>query len=221
MSINLITGRPGSGKTFCATQLILHYLSYGHDVYTNIDLKFEGKIAHLAPGYNRVHRREEILLLRKGIIILDEGQIWFNSRNWAAMSEDMQMKFQQHRHDDLHVWILTQNAKRIDLVVRELIVRYARTTKLWGIRVPWAKDSRYFFRSPLLPSMGLGIEADPDYARFVMEFFDIDDLTVDLRPRIMADGEGNFKEVEPLKRKKFLLTPFRKGIFDTHQSQTN
>lgn len=216
MSVNLITGKPGSGKTFAGTRLILDYLEYGHDVYTNIRMNVPD---HLRLRLHFVSDRSQFAAIRSGILVLDEGQVWFNARSWAEMPEETQYKFQQHRHDDLHLWIITQNAKRLDLVIRELVVRFARARRLMAFRSPFVRG-RLALQSPLLPLRGIGVESDPDYAKFVLEFFDMDDLTQDMRPRIMTDGNGHFKEVEPMQVLTYWMTPKRAAVFDTRQSQS-
>jgi len=58
---------------------------------------------------------------KRGKIYIDEGQIFFNSRNWEQLPLLIQYKLQLHRHDGLDLILTTQNINRIDIIVRELI----------------------------------------------------------------------------------------------------
>lgn len=58
---------------------------------------------------------------KRGKIYIDEGQIFFNSRNWEQLPLSIQYKLQLHRHDGLDIILTTQNINRIDIIVRELV----------------------------------------------------------------------------------------------------
>jgi len=118
MAINIITGRPGSGKTYILTKIALEFLKEGRTVFSNYFIDWDKNNLHF---FDKV---EELKSLEKGIIVMDEGQIYFNSRNWENLSETMQYKLQQHRKDGLDIWATVQNIKRIDILIRELVSRY-------------------------------------------------------------------------------------------------
>ena len=74
---------------------------------------------------------EDLLEIRGGEILIDECQIYFNSRSWKKLPFRLQYKLQQHRKHirkngdgsfmALNIWGAVQNVKRIDTVVRELV----------------------------------------------------------------------------------------------------
>jgi len=74
---------------------------------------------------------DELLDIRGGEILIDECQIYFNSRAWKRLPFRLQYKLQQHRkhirkntdgsYMALNIWGAVQNVKRIDTVVRELV----------------------------------------------------------------------------------------------------
>jgi len=66
---------------------------------------------------------------KRGIIGIDEGQIFFNSRNWENLPLKLQYKLQLHRHDGLDIWLTTQNINRIDVIVRELVQGFWKMEK--------------------------------------------------------------------------------------------
>jgi len=218
MSVNLLDGLPGAGKTFFAIMLAIDYMKAGLMVYTNIFINFDAdpSLAPLKRLYRRVERREEILGLRSGVLIIDEAPVWFNARSWQAMPEEMQFKFLQHRKDDLHLWMITQNGNRVDPVLRELIYLYAKPTKVFEFNVPWTKKG---LRSPFVKTLGLGINQDPDYARFVLQIWTSDQVsTSTMKPRLVkAEGQADFVPIPPVFEVKAWLTPKVKTIFDTKQ----
>jgi len=61
------------------------------------------------------------LMKRRGRILCDEGQRYFNARQWAYLSPETEIKLQQHGKEDLDVWLTTQHVSRIDLSLRLLL----------------------------------------------------------------------------------------------------
>jgi len=70
---------------------------------------------------------------KRGIIIIDEGQIFFNSRNWENLPLEIQYKLQLHRHDGLDIYLTTQNINRIDVIVRELVQEFYKMEKIFSL----------------------------------------------------------------------------------------
>jgi len=121
--INIITGKPGSGKTYFLVYQAYKSLLAGRDVYSNFHLDFSkhknfkkmtGKIFYW-------HKISDLNDLRSGDILMDEAQIYMNSRKWKDLDERFQYKLQQHRKHGLNIWGTAQNVKRIDCVARELV----------------------------------------------------------------------------------------------------
>jgi len=118
MSINLLTGLPGSGKTTALVAIALQALSEEKNVYTHFHI--ETNSAHLF----RWRGLDELAKITDGIIILDEAQVWFNSRNWKDLPDELQYKLQQHRKQGVHIWATVQNIARLDTVMRELVSNF-------------------------------------------------------------------------------------------------
>jgi len=133
--INIITGRPGSGKTYALTRIALDELKKGKQVYSNYFIRWEGDNLH--PWKNSA----ELSAIKQGVIIMDEAQIYFNSRKWDSLDENLQYKLQQHRKDGLDIWGTVQHESRLDVVMRELVSRFFRCSKLIGSgegsKTPW------------------------------------------------------------------------------------
>lgn len=132
------TGTPGSGKTYDAARKIIDNLRLGRVVHTNIEgmnspeclemikmvagLSDFGLAAHLKffePG-----QTEEFWLhVHPGsLIVLDEVQNIFNSRDWQSRKNVMFNAWAStHRHHGFDVVLISQSVQRIDTAVRALL----------------------------------------------------------------------------------------------------
>lgn len=157
--INIITGKPGTGKTYNLVCLAHKFIHEGRDVYSNFYINFEEYDKQRQKNrFNRFcrflrlfctrylrfkfrpkklgkiyfwKRIDEFVNIKGGEILIDECQIYFNSRGWKDLPPELQYKFQQHRKhikrgDDgkiigLNIWGAVQNVRRIDTVIRELV----------------------------------------------------------------------------------------------------
>jgi len=153
--ITAIVGRPGEGKTVYLVHLILTYLRQGLDVYTNVGVKLPPG-SKLTERLHEIHSIDEILEIRssiqKGIfnkagakIVLDELQIYINSRNWDKLPEDFQFLLQQHGKRGLDIVGATQSIRRADVVFRELIQKFYGVRRIIAFRVPYSNYSFGFF----------------------------------------------------------------------------
>jgi len=124
--INIITGKPGFGKTYSLVHLAIKFLNQGRDVYSNfyIDYSKLVKFGLLKKDHGRVlfwQKVDDLIKIKHGVILMDECQIYFNSRRWKELPEQLQYKLQQHRKHGLDIWGAVQSFKRIDTVLRELV----------------------------------------------------------------------------------------------------
>lgn len=63
----------------------------------------------------------EILEVRDGIILIDEGQELLEARNWENLPYEFSNKLRQHRKHRLDLYITTQNLGTIDINYRRLV----------------------------------------------------------------------------------------------------
>ncbi len=118
MSIHILTGRPGTGKTLYLTKKAKDFLDEGKTVWANKGYKIkDDRVKYYGSITELVH-------LRDGIILMDEAQVYLNSRKWESLDESFIYKLQQHRHHGLHIYGTVQNVKRLDVVMRELVSNY-------------------------------------------------------------------------------------------------
>lgn len=140
MSIFVIQGKLGNGKTLGAVSKIREYLRAGRRVATNLDLKLE----HMLLPTNRTARAvrvpdkpaagdllslglgcDELDEERYGLLVLDELGSWLNSRDWADKSRaalvDWLIHSRKYRWD---VMFIIQDAAMMDKQIRESLMEF-------------------------------------------------------------------------------------------------
>lgn len=138
MTIELFSGTPGSGKSLHATSLIREYMKYKKlPVIANYELnlsEFEkpeftyikncdldvGKLIDFAGEY---WSREETRFKEDNILlVLDECQLLFNSREWSRSDRMTWLEFfSQHRKYGYRVIFIAQFDRMVDRQIRALI----------------------------------------------------------------------------------------------------
>lgn len=135
--IYLYSGTPGSGKSLHAARVILGQLNIGHPVVCNFDInrsmiKRNKENFHFVP--NEVLKPE---LLRdiadeyfsthkfgegKIMLIIDEAQLIFNSREWGAKDRSAWTSFFScHRHEGYDVILIAQFDRMLDRQIRGVL----------------------------------------------------------------------------------------------------
>lgn len=133
--IELFTGTPGSGKSVHALSVITQYAQNGSPIITNMELNGDpffkshrSEIFHypdnsITPDmlidFSLSHpaRREDDILL-----VIDEAQIIFNSRDWSAKGRAEWISFfTQHRKYGYHIILIAQFAGMLDKQIRSII----------------------------------------------------------------------------------------------------
>lgn len=170
MSINIICGLTGSGKTYLMSKIGIELLD---KAAADVNLYTCGfHITHPNPEMQQrifyVNDLKKLTELNRGIVLIDEIGIWFSARQWNKLDPRIQYKFQQHRKDGLIIYGTTQWFDSIDRVIRQLTHRYFEVRKIvsseetaarvWGLLKmseykPWqydktrryAIDTEYFF----------------------------------------------------------------------------
>jgi hypothetical protein len=124
MAIYLITGKPGSGKTYYLAKKGKEFLEQGYNVYSNFPLKTS------LPNYHFYTNFQDLIEVQHGIILMDEAQIYLNSRFWDKLPASFQYKLQQHRKHGLDIWGAVQHSNRLDVIFRELVNYYYEIKKI-------------------------------------------------------------------------------------------
>ena len=120
--INIYVGKPGMGKTYALVRLAYKLINEGRDIYANFHIDFSGmKMTNIAGTVRYWENIDEIVKVKTGEILIDEAQIYMNSRDWKSLPKKVQYKLQQHRKQGVNIHGAVQNVKRIDTVARELV----------------------------------------------------------------------------------------------------
>lgn len=135
--IYLYSGTPGSGKSLHTAQVIKGKLRTGHMVICNFELnrkqisKWEKNFRYIPNGLLEVQQLEELateyfskqkFAEGKIVLIIDEAQLIFNSRDWSQKGRDSWLSFfSQHRHYGFDVILVAQYDRMLDRQIRCLI----------------------------------------------------------------------------------------------------
>lgn len=157
MAIYAVTGKPRHGKTFFLVKNIARWLKQDERIYSNVKLiglsklkvkNSKGKIMTDEEMTGDLYSDEDIAnpdkrvfywrhirdwnRMASGTIIADEGTRYFNPRKWSMLSEETEIKLQQHGKEDLDIWLTTQHYSRLDVTLRILIERFFIVQKIFG-----------------------------------------------------------------------------------------
>ena len=152
MSVYIVTGKLGNGKTLVSVGRIRDALQAGCKVATNLDINLRAMFGRKARNINlmRIPDKPNIQDLNAigkgydghdydekkfGLLVLDECGTWFNSRNWQDKSrKDVNDWFLHARKLGWHVYIIIQDIGMLDSQARdaigELLVTCRRLDKL-------------------------------------------------------------------------------------------
>lgn len=153
MSVYLISGKLGSGKTLSAVGRIRDALMKGRRVATNLDLRLEKLLSprsgkpYKSDGLSKWHQPVSCVRLpdkptvddleligsgndsmdesKNGIIVLDELAVWLNSRTFNDKSRMPVIDWLLHsRKKGWDVYFICQHLEQIDKQVRQALVEY-------------------------------------------------------------------------------------------------
>lgn len=161
--IALVTGQPGSGKSYYAVREIWQALEAGRYVATNVEMTSDwaakmargnaarrcipGRVARIERSYRErlymTHDLDELFRLRlpgtgeaRGLCVLDEAHNWLNARSWRDDDRGPAVRwFTQHRKLGWDVLLITQTAETIDRQVRSLFEYHVHLRNLRRMKV--------------------------------------------------------------------------------------
>jgi len=115
MSITIVFGLPGNGKSYLSTTRVCKELVAGKKhVVTNYPVQFKGKTPIKWNSRFAIHG------LNNSLIVIDEGYREFNSREYKGFSPEEHLFFATNRHNDNDIIIIAQHPARIEKVIREI-----------------------------------------------------------------------------------------------------
>lgn len=135
--VTMISGLPGSGKTFRAVSLILKYIKQGRvsedKVFHNISGLSVGKTLNSenVPGFNSYNPstvfKESFMsssdVLHNSLIVIDEAQEYFP---YSMRNDDIAFFFQRHRHYNIAMILLTPDMSNIAKPVQKVCQQFYR-----------------------------------------------------------------------------------------------
>lgn len=155
MSVYIVTGKLGNGKTLVTVGRIRDAIRAGCKIATNLDIDLKAMFHRQAKNINlmRIPDKPNIDDLNAigkgydgadydeskfGILVLDECGTWFNSRNWQDKTRgEVNNWFLHARKLGWHVYIIIQDIGMLDSQARDAIGELLVTCKrLDKIRVP-------------------------------------------------------------------------------------
>ena len=107
MSISLYFGLPGCGKTTLLAAQAVKHRRKGIKVYANIPLAVKG-VTYID---NACIGKYD---LSNSVILIDEGTLFANSRNYKSFSDELTSFFLLHRHYRCDIVIFTQQWDGLD-----------------------------------------------------------------------------------------------------------
>lgn len=156
MSVYIVTGKLGNGKTLVTVGRIRDAIRAGCKIATNLDIDLKAMFHRQAKNINlmRIPDKPNIDDLNAigkgydgkdydeskfGILVLDECGTWFNSRNWQDKTrKDVNDWFLHARKLGWHVYIIIQDISMLDSQARDAIGELLVTCKrLDKVRVPF------------------------------------------------------------------------------------
>jgi len=115
---DLFVGGIGQGKTYCMVAMAYEApKDEFKNVFANLDL--------MIPGKNCVKWRnfEQIADANCGVLLIDEADMWINSRKFATLDDTARDVLKEHRKHHIRIVATTQHVTFIDKVFRILCDR--------------------------------------------------------------------------------------------------
>lgn len=150
--ITCYEGRQGSGKTACAVlDAVRECLRMGKkrgkvwNLYTNMEslniraIKKSYK-SNLPIKVNYIDSFEDLMFVVDGVVLLDEGHIWFFNRKWSGFPTELLFFWSQARKRGLHVVYTVQDFDRMDIIVRQLTDEVIRLSKFGAFSLKYIRD---------------------------------------------------------------------------------
>lgn len=149
MSVYIITGKLGAGKSLTAISMMMRYIREGRKIATNMDIYPENfkqtknkqvrivrvpdkpcyeNLMDLGLGYDGEYQGEHA----NGLLVLDEGGTWLNSRGWNEKGRASVIEWFLHARK--YRWDLAINIQNIEMMDKQARVSLAEHT-VWMRRM--------------------------------------------------------------------------------------
>lgn len=113
----IIMAPPSEGKSYVATAIVLELLKQGVKVFTNFPVQsVDGK--YVSYVFTKELMKQN---LNGCAVFIDEGYTMFNSRKYMEFADEDHDWFATSGHNEMMIFIIVQNANRVDKVIREVL----------------------------------------------------------------------------------------------------
>lgn len=123
MALHIVDGLPGAGKNVFIGKIIIDGIKRGYNIAANFPLKVPARL---------VTNMDELPELRNTILIIDEGQTYFDARNYQNMPREIIEVLRYNRKRKLEIYVIVQHYSRIDLNFRLLAFDFIRVHRIIG-----------------------------------------------------------------------------------------
>ncbi|MDP1852065.1 MAG: zonular occludens toxin domain-containing protein [Candidatus Planktophila sp.] len=117
-----VVGYPGTGKTYYALDRAMKEMAKGRPVYANFAIE----------GAKSITPQSMFDVEPGAVIILDEAQNWFGSRNWREFGNAYMEFFSQTRKKEYTLIWLSQDVSSVDKTIRDRTNIIHRMDSWWG-----------------------------------------------------------------------------------------
>lgn len=126
ITVVLKFGFPGCGKTLDLCKEAVENLSKGRKVYSSIPINVDGVFLFDPNDFGKGFR-----FYGDCLVLIDEGGIIFNNRNWKQFSERIEYT-KLHRHDKARIIIYSQSPEDTDVTLRRVAQESWDMKKMFG-----------------------------------------------------------------------------------------
>jgi hypothetical protein len=169
--IMMIYGEIGAGKTMYAVKTALNYHKKNWYIFTNFLMRYAYVIS-----YNAFINYD---FPKNSLIIIDEANIWFSSREWRKLTYSALIKFTQSRKLGYDFIYTTQRPESVDIQLRD-ITNYFIKLENWSLFSIAKAHSKPFFDDTSKRKYDLGITLF--FPKFNYKLFKMYDTTCLVRP---------------------------------------
>lgn len=116
MSTYVVSGVPGSGKSYEVVSEVIPILRKGGLVLSNFPIR-DWKSGKMSAKWNNEYIRCGLV---NATIVIDEGWKNFNARDWKNFTTTDHNFFALSRHNGLRIFIITQRPGHVEKIIRDV-----------------------------------------------------------------------------------------------------
>lgn len=128
--LNLITGKPGSGKSLYLAKIVRDLLlPQGVEVWSYKSFKFHDPRVKYWNELTDIPKKPNVA------VVIDEVQEFINARDWPLLPRVIRILFSQHRHFGWDLFGATQHPLLVDVNARRIVENYYEIIQVFGTKI--------------------------------------------------------------------------------------